>query len=71
MVNNTSWKQSQQQTIYDTWNINESIDQHFDVYLWFVQDDPNLPDDSGEVPISIWSGWQFDSHCEIFSLLDR
>ena len=57
MVNNTSWKQSQQQTIYDTWNINESIDQHFDVYLWFVQDDPNLPDDSGEVPISIWSGW--------------
>ena len=18
-----------------------------------------------------WSGWQFDSHCEIFSLLDR
>jgi hypothetical protein len=35
-----------------------------------VQDDPKLPDDNGEVPNSEWSGWQFDSRCEIFSLLD-
>ena len=33
-------------------------------------DDPKLLGDSGEVPISEWSGWQFDSHHEIFSLLD-
>ena len=35
-----------------------------------VRDDPKLPGDSGEAPISEWSGWRFDSHCEIFSLLD-
>jgi hypothetical protein len=29
-----------------------------------------LPGDSSEVPIFKWSGWQFDSHCEMFSLLD-
>ena len=34
-----------------------------------IQDDPELPGDSGEVPISKWSGW-FDSCCEIFSMLD-
>lgn len=36
-----------------------------------VRDDPNLPDDSGEAPISKWSGWRFDPRCEIFSLLDE
>jgi hypothetical protein len=36
----------------------------------WVQDDPKLPRDSGEVPISEWSGWQFNFRCEIFSLLD-
>ena len=35
-----------------------------------VQDDHKLLDDSGEVLISEWSGWRFDSHCEIFYLLD-
>jgi hypothetical protein len=35
-----------------------------------VGDDPRLPDDRVEVPMSEWSGWRFDSHCEIFSLLD-
>ena len=35
-----------------------------------VRDEPKLLGDSGEVPISKWSGWQFDSYCEIFSLLD-
>ena len=34
-------------------------------------DDPKLPVDSGEVPISKWSGWWFDSCCQIFSLLGR
>ena len=36
-----------------------------------VQEDPKLPGDSGEVPISEWSGWRFDSRCDILSLLDR
>jgi hypothetical protein len=35
-----------------------------------VRDDYKLPGDSGEVPIFEWSGWQFDFHCEVFSLLD-
>ena len=35
-----------------------------------VWDDPELLGDSGEIPISEWSGWRFDSRCEIFSLLD-
>ena len=35
------------------------------------RDDPKQPGDSGEVPISKWSGWRFDSRCEIFSLLDE
>ena len=35
-----------------------------------VRDDPKLSCDSGEVPISERSGWQFDSHCEIFCPLD-
>ena len=38
-----------------------------DVLVW---DDLKLPYDSGEESISEWSGWQFDSYCEIFSLLD-
>jgi hypothetical protein len=36
-----------------------------------IRDDPKLQGDSEEVPISEWSGWQFDSRCEIFSLLDK
>jgi hypothetical protein len=36
-----------------------------------VQDDLKLPGDSREVPVSEWSGWQFASRYEIFSLLDR
>ena len=40
-------------------------------YIWRVQDHPKPLSDSGEVPISEWSGWQFDSQCEIFSLLDK
>ena len=37
-----------------------------------VQDDPKLLGDSGEeVPNSEWSGWRFDSRCEIFSLFDK
>ena len=34
-----------------------------------VRNDPKLLGDSGEVSISEWSGWRFDSRCEIFSLL--
>ena len=43
-----------------------------DVVFWrrIVCDDPKLLGDSGEVPISEWSGWLFDSYYEIFSLLD-
>ena len=40
----------------------------YDVYQRVVQDDPKLPGDSGEVPISEWSGWQFNSRCEIYFL---
>jgi hypothetical protein len=36
-----------------------------------VRDDPKLLGDSGEVPNSGWSGWQFDFRCEIFSPLDE
>jgi hypothetical protein len=36
-----------------------------------VRDDPKLLGDSGEVSIYKWSGWQFDSRFDIFSLLDR
>ena len=36
-----------------------------------VHDEPKLLGDSGEVPISEWSGWRFNSRCEIFSLIDR
>ena len=36
-----------------------------------VRDDPELPDDSGEVIISKWSGWRFNFRCVIFSLLDE
>jgi hypothetical protein len=36
-----------------------------------VRDDPKLPGDSGVVPISEWSGWQFDYRCEIFSLTEQ
>ena len=35
-----------------------------------VQDVPKLPGDNGEVPVSEWRGWPFDSYCEFFSLLD-
>ena len=35
-----------------------------------VRDDPKLPGDSEEVPISEWSGWRLDFHCEIFSLYE-
>jgi hypothetical protein len=35
-----------------------------------VRADPKLPGDSGEVPISEWSGWRSDSCYEIFSLFD-
>ena len=41
-----------------------------DMLLVLGRDDPKLPGDSGDIPISEWSGWQFDSHCKIFSLLD-
>jgi hypothetical protein len=43
----------------------------YKVCMPLVQDDPNLPDDSGEVSIYEWSGWRFDSRYEIFSLLDE
>jgi hypothetical protein len=39
------------------------------IYSSVVQNDPKLPSDSGEVPISEGSGWRLDSCCEIFSLL--
>jgi hypothetical protein len=29
-----------------------------------VRDDPKLPSDREEVPISEWSGWQFNSRCK-------
>ena len=32
-----------------------------------IWDDHKLPGDSEEVPISEWSGWRFDSRCEISS----
>jgi hypothetical protein len=35
-----------------------------------VRDDPKLSGESGEVFISKWSGWRFDSHYETFSLFD-
>ena len=35
-----------------------------------VRDDLKLPGQSGEAPISEWSGWRVNSHCEIFSLLE-
>ena len=38
--------------------------------LNIVWNDPKLLGDSGEVPISVWSGWGFDSRREIFSLFD-
>lgn len=38
--------------------------------IFLVRDGPKLPCDSGEVPISEWSGWHFDSRCEIVSLFD-
>ena len=31
-----------------------------------VRDDPKVSGDSEEIPISEWSGWQFDSRSEIF-----
>ena len=45
------------------------------VSMWFVlvpkvRDDPKLLGDNGEIPFFEWSGWRFDSRCEIFSLLD-
>ena len=36
-----------------------------------ARDDPKLPGDSGEVPISKWNARQFNSRCEIFSPLDK
>ena len=33
-----------------------------------VWDEPKLLGDSGEVPISEWSGWRFNTHCEICSI---
>ena len=39
--------------------------------LDIVRDDLKLPGDSGEVPISEWSGWWFKTCCEIFSLFDQ
>ena len=40
------------------------------VHVLTIRDDLKLPGDSEEVPISEWSGWWFDSHCEIFFVLD-
>ena len=41
-----------------------SLNAHVRRKVWeFVQDDPKLPGDSGEVPISKWSGWWFNSRC--------
>ena len=36
-----------------------------------VRDVPKQPRDNGEVPISKWSGWQFNARYEIFYLLDE
>ena len=49
--------------------LNDTIDIPF-LVLYMDRDDPKLPGDSGGVPVSEWSGWRFDSHCETFSLLD-
>ena len=35
-----------------------------------VRDDPKLAGDGGEILISEWSGWRFDTCCKIVSLLD-
>ena len=35
-----------------------------------VWDNPKLPGDSGDIPISKWSGWRFDSCYEIISVRD-
>ena len=43
----------------------------FEILDTNVRDDPKLQGYSGVVPISEWSGWQFDYECEIFSLLDK
>ena len=45
------------------------------MYNWMtnpmIWDDPKLLGDSGEVLTSERSGWWFDSHCKILSLLDK
>ena len=41
------------------------------ILMHMVPNDLKLLGDSGKVLIFEWSGWQFDSHREIFSLLDR
>ena len=43
---------------------------YISIQLNLARDDRKLPGDSGEVPISEWSGWEFESGCEVFSLLD-
>ena len=35
-----------------------------------VRDDFKLSCDNGGVLVFEWSGWQYDSYCETFSLLD-
>ena len=53
------------------WNTKApNVDLLKNVQVVMVRDDPKLQGDSGEVPISEWSGWRFDFHYENFSLLD-
>ena len=51
------------------WGLRTSSMNHIEVY--WSETTLKLLGDSGEVPSSKWSGWRFDSHCEIFSLLDE
>ena len=48
-----------------------TMDSSYNIECGHVRDDPKLPGDSGEVPISEWSGWRFDSYRKIFSLPDK
>jgi hypothetical protein len=40
-------------------------------HMCVVRVDPKLPGDSGEVPISEWSGWQIDPRSATFSYLTK
>ena len=54
------------------WKVHELAWNHHEIEFAYVQDDPKLPDDSGQVPKKSTEmvGGSI-SGCEIFSLLDQ